>query len=249
MPTGRSSEAAAPAAARAWRPSLRQRYAATFVALVSLPLLIYGLVSVTLTWRQQQQALSAVQSAQADASAVRIAQFLREVERGLQWLAQLTWTPGNAPRRRREALRVLRPAPAITDIGLVDAQWRGRVGESRPTGGGWAAGGGFSGAGGATSPTGGGMVGTGGGTATGRGMANGGGFGLGGGFPLGGGTGTGGGIFEFDGGLCGPMTCAGCCAFGYCLAGDTIFLCGSGGQDCESCDFSMGKNCINNSCQ
>ncbi len=136
-----------------------------------------------------------------------------------------------------------------TGGGMATGGGDGMGGGSVPTGGGVATGGGFSGSGGGTSPTGGGMTGTGGGTATGGGMATGGGFGLGGGFPLGGGTGTGGGIFEFDGGLCGPMTCAGCCAFGYCLAGDTIFLCGSGGQDCESCDFSMGKNCINNSCQ
>ena len=31
--------------------------------------------------------------------------------------------------------------------------------------------------------------------------------------------------------------------------GDTAFMCGSGGQECATCDFSTGKNCINNSCQ
>jgi signal transduction histidine kinase len=103
----------------------------TFVALVSLPLLLSGLVGATLTWRQQQQALADVQLARADASAVRIQQFLREIELQLRGLALLPWTADSAVQRRQDALRVLRLTPAISDIVLIDADGRERLAESR----------------------------------------------------------------------------------------------------------------------
>ena len=114
-----------------WRGSLRRRYTLTFVLVVSLPLVAYGLVSTSLTYRQQRDALAAVQLAQAEASAARILQFLHEVELQLTWLTGLPWSDGIAPQRRLDALRVLRQAPAITDIVLVDGQGRERVTESR----------------------------------------------------------------------------------------------------------------------
>lgn len=113
------------------RPALRRRYALTFVALVSLPLVLSAGVSATLTWRQQQQALAAVQSAQVEASSVRIEQFLREVELQLRGLALLPWGADSAAARRLDALRVLRQSPAISDILLVDAEGRERLAESR----------------------------------------------------------------------------------------------------------------------
>ena len=98
---------------------------------MSLPLLLSGLVGATLTWRQQQQALADVQLARADASALRIQQFLREIELQLRGLALLPWTADSAAQRRQDALRVLRLAPAISDIVLIDADGRERLAESR----------------------------------------------------------------------------------------------------------------------
>lgn len=117
--------------ARWWQRSLRRRYALTFVALVSLPLMLSGLVGATLTWRQQQQALADVQSARAEASVVRIQQFLREVETQMRGLTLIDWTPQNASQPRLDALRVLRLMPAISEIVLVDAEDRERLAESR----------------------------------------------------------------------------------------------------------------------
>ena len=116
---------------RWWGRSLGRRYALTFVLVVSLPLLVYGLLNSTLTFRQQRAALAAVQQAQADASAARIQQFLNNIELQLAWLTVLPWTPDAAPQRRLEALRVLRRAPAITDLVLLDEAGRERVAESR----------------------------------------------------------------------------------------------------------------------
>lgn len=114
-----------------WRRTLRRRYASTFVMLVSLPLLAYGLISTTLTYRQQRIALAAVQHAQADAAGARILQFLHEVELQLSWLAAPPWEQGSAPQRRLDALRALRLTPAIADLILVDGAGRERVAESR----------------------------------------------------------------------------------------------------------------------
>ena len=130
MPTNASAEGPARPHWR-WRVSLRQRYATVFALLVSLPLLAYGLVTATLIHGQQREALAAVQRAQAEASAVRIQQFLHEVELQLAWLTSLPWTPTAAASRRLDTLRVLRLTPAITDLVLLDGRGRERVAESR----------------------------------------------------------------------------------------------------------------------
>ena len=74
MPTDASPEPpAAPAAvapAPWWRSTLARRYVRSFVLVVALPLLAYGLIGLTLTWRQQRDALAQLQAAQADASAL-----------------------------------------------------------------------------------------------------------------------------------------------------------------------------------
>ncbi|MEN9631571.1 MAG: hypothetical protein RJA10_4799, partial [Pseudomonadota bacterium] len=130
MPTDALPERrAAPAAW--WRSTLARRYVRSFVLVVALPLLAYGLIGLTLTWRQQRDALAQLQAAQADASALRIVHFLREIELQLANLTALPWQPGDAPQRRLDALRVLRQVPAITDLVLLDGDGRERVAESR----------------------------------------------------------------------------------------------------------------------
>ncbi len=128
MPTAGSNERPWPGW---WRSALGRRHAATFALLVSLPLLAYAAWSAAQVYRQQRDALAAVQTAQADAAAARIQQFLREIELQLTWLTALPWTPDAAPQRRLDALRALRQTPAIADIALIDGQGRERVAESR----------------------------------------------------------------------------------------------------------------------
>ena len=135
MPTDALAEPPAAQAAAApapwWRSTLARRYVRSFVLVVALPLLAYGLIGISLTWRQQRDALAQLQAAQADASALRIVHFLREIELQLANLTALPWQPGEAPQRRLEALRVLRQVPAITDLVLLDGEGRERVAESR----------------------------------------------------------------------------------------------------------------------
>lgn len=126
-----SSSTGTEAPAAWWRSALARRYTGSFVAVVALPLLAYGLISATLTWGQQREALAQVQAAQADASALRIVHFLREIEGQLANLTALPWQPGATAQRRLDALRVMRQVPAITDLVLLDGEGRERVLESR----------------------------------------------------------------------------------------------------------------------
>lgn len=115
----------------ALRGSLQRRYATIFVLVVSVPLLVSAVVSASLAHRQQRDAIAALQDAQADASTVRILQFLREVELQLAWLTALPWGEDATQQRRLDMLRAMRQAPAITDLVLLDEAGRERVAESR----------------------------------------------------------------------------------------------------------------------
>ncbi|MFN8840120.1 MAG: ATP-binding protein [Burkholderiales bacterium] len=115
----------------ALRGSLLRKYVAAFLASVGLPLLAYGAVNAWLTYRDHRAAIAALQREQADAAAFRIAQFVRELEGQLGWATHLSWGEPALERRRLDALRVLRQAPAITDLTLVDPDGRERVHVSR----------------------------------------------------------------------------------------------------------------------
>ncbi len=115
----------------AWRGSLQRRYATIFVLVVSMPLLVSAVVSASLAHRQQREAIAALQDAQADASTIRILEFLHEVRLQLAWLTDLPWGSDSTAQRRLDALRAMRQAPAITDLVLLDEAGRERVAESR----------------------------------------------------------------------------------------------------------------------
>ena len=100
---------------------------------VSLPLGAYSVVSSVFVWRQHRSTLAEVQQLQARAAAQRISQFVREIEGQLQWATHLSWSddPGALEQRRLDAMRLLRQAPAVTDLRLLDGQGRERVVVSR----------------------------------------------------------------------------------------------------------------------
>ena len=100
---------------------------------VGLPLGVYSAVSLVFVWRQHRATLAEVQQLQAQAAAQRIAQFVREIEGQLQWATHLNWSDDAAAleQRRVDALRLLRQAPAVTDLRLLDGQGRERLVVSR----------------------------------------------------------------------------------------------------------------------
>src|SRR5450631_3633209 len=59
---------------------------------------------------------------QAEAIADKLAQFLRENQNQVGWTTQLPTTGASIEQRRFDALRLLRQAPAVTELSLLDAE-------------------------------------------------------------------------------------------------------------------------------
>ena len=113
------------------RGRLFRKYALLFAGMISAALVGSGLVDAWFSFREQSVLLARIQQEQADAAAEKIGRFIGEIERQLLWATQLPWTPEEAPARRREALRLLRLAPAITELRMLDEAGREQLALSR----------------------------------------------------------------------------------------------------------------------
>jgi len=125
-----------PGGARAGAPArprrlLLRKYIATFVAVVGIPLAGYTVVGVWFAAEEHRAALVEIQRANAEAAAWRISQFAREIEGQLRWATHLSWNESGAEQHRIDALRLLRQAPAVTDLTLLDGEGRERLFVSR----------------------------------------------------------------------------------------------------------------------
>jgi signal transduction histidine kinase len=113
------------------RRSLLRRYATTLLSAVCVPLAGYAVSVVWVTAAEQHDALAEVQSLQAMAAAQRISQFVREIEGQLRWTTHLEWSGDDDESHRVDALRLLRQAPSVTDVALLDGSGRERLFVSR----------------------------------------------------------------------------------------------------------------------
>jgi signal transduction histidine kinase len=104
------------------RPGLFLKYAVPLVLLVSGALAVSALVEIYFSYQENQAALSQIQREKALAAAVRIEQFVRELEHQLAWVAQTPWGPRGASleQRRLDSLRLLRHAPPVTEVSHLD---------------------------------------------------------------------------------------------------------------------------------
>ncbi len=113
------------------RGRLFRKYVLLFAAMVSAALVGNGLLDAWFSYREQSALLARIQQEQADAAADRIGRFVSEIERQLLWATQLPWTSDETETRRREALRLLRLAPAITELRMLDGAGREQLALSR----------------------------------------------------------------------------------------------------------------------
>jgi signal transduction histidine kinase len=112
--------------------SLFSKAALSFVAVVAVPLLLLGGSGLWFAAREQRDALDELLRAQSVAAADRIAGFVLGIQDQLAWATHLPWDEGtDLATHRLDALRVLRQAPAITDLALLDGQGRERLAVSR----------------------------------------------------------------------------------------------------------------------
>jgi signal transduction histidine kinase len=112
---------------------LSTKYFMLIVALVSGALLASSGISVWFAYQESTAALSALQREKANAGAYRIEQFIRGIEHEIGWttlpraLEGVTLTE----QRRIEFLKLLRQAPAVTDVHWIDPRGREQLRVSR----------------------------------------------------------------------------------------------------------------------
>src|SRR5215813_9907853 len=110
---------------------LFRKYAVFLVALVGGSLLINALIELYYSYGESRQALSAVQREKAVGAATVIEQFVREIEGQVGWATGFLPTGSGLEQRRLDFFRLLRQAPAITEVTYIDGDGREQIKTSR----------------------------------------------------------------------------------------------------------------------
>ena len=113
------------------RGGLFLKYAAMFVAIVSLALAINGVSDIWFSYHEQQNLLFRIQREQARSAADKIGQFLNEITAGLVWETQVSLSDSTVDEWKFDAVRVMRQVPALTEIVQLDATGREQFRMSR----------------------------------------------------------------------------------------------------------------------
>jgi class 3 adenylate cyclase len=103
---------------------------ALFMA-VAIPLAINGVIEAWFGYRDQRARLDQLLGVQATSAAAEIHDFIYGITNQLGWLVQLSWTDEPDERRRTDALRLFRQAPAIVSLTLLDNRGLERLHVSR----------------------------------------------------------------------------------------------------------------------
>ena len=115
------------------RSRLFRKYALLFSLLVSSVLIASGLVETYFSYQETRTALLRIQGEKAKAAAAVIEQFVKEVEARLGWTMHAAFMPRaeSLAQRRIDYFRLLRQAPAITEVSYLDASGREQILVSR----------------------------------------------------------------------------------------------------------------------
>ena len=110
---------------------LFRKYVALFLAVVLLVLLSNILFEVGFSYQEHKSSLIRIQREQAEAAAAKIGQFIKELESQVGWTTQLPWSPSTIDQRRFDGLRLLRQAPAVTELSQLDSSGKEQLRVSR----------------------------------------------------------------------------------------------------------------------
>src|ERR1700757_52979 len=102
------------------RGRLFRKYALLFIGLVSLVLLLNSALDFWFSYDENKAALFRIQQEKAGSAARRIEQFVDEIERQLGWTTAPQWAASPLEQRRFDYVRLLRQAPAITELIQLD---------------------------------------------------------------------------------------------------------------------------------
>jgi signal transduction histidine kinase/HAMP domain-containing protein len=115
------------------RAGLFQKYFAFIVLLVSGGLVASGAIGLYFSYQETRNSLVSLQREKALTASVRIEQFLRDIESQMGWTALPHVAQAVDPKehRRLDFLKLLRQAPAVTEVTHLDGQGRERLMISR----------------------------------------------------------------------------------------------------------------------
>jgi signal transduction histidine kinase/CheY-like chemotaxis protein len=111
----------------AGRQTLFWKYVVLFTFVTGAALVIDGLIDIWFTFRDHRAALYRVQKEQAISAASKITEFIREIEAQLGWMTHLSWDATPLDQALLDGRRLLRQAPAIAELALIDSQGRERL--------------------------------------------------------------------------------------------------------------------------
>jgi PAS domain S-box-containing protein len=104
------------------RGRLLRKYALLFIALVGVALIVNSALDFWFSYQEHKEALLRVQQEKADAAARRIEEFIDQIERQIGWTTHARWAAGPLDQRRFDYVRLLRQAPAITELTELDGE-------------------------------------------------------------------------------------------------------------------------------
>jgi two-component system, NtrC family, sensor kinase len=110
---------------------LARRFARALVGLVAAALLANGAVNMWLSYEEATASAVRVQQEKALAAAERVAQFVGAIESQMGWTTRAEWARVVQDQRRHDLIRLLRQAPAITDVLFIDGDGREQLRLSR----------------------------------------------------------------------------------------------------------------------
>jgi len=116
---------------RAWRLPLAAKLAAALIGLVALVLLVNGAINTWLNYNQAKSAALEVQEEKARSAAVRVGEFLSDIETQLGWTTGAEWRFAKPDQQRYDFVRLLRQVPAVTELSYLDGQGKEQLKVSR----------------------------------------------------------------------------------------------------------------------
>jgi signal transduction histidine kinase len=115
------------------RGRLFRKYVAATFALVCLALVVDSLTDILFSYSEQRTLLMRIQQGQANFAAADISQYFHEIESQMAWITSLPWRTDDLEQWRLDAVRLMRQAPAITELAQLDGKGREQFRISRQT--------------------------------------------------------------------------------------------------------------------
>jgi signal transduction histidine kinase len=120
-----------PAPGQAHRGRLFRKYLLLILSLVTTVLLVSSGIGLYFSYQENKAALASLQYEKAIGASSRIEQYVRQISQQLGYAALAQLDVSDVETRRVEFLKLLRQAPEITDIALLDAEGKERLAVSR----------------------------------------------------------------------------------------------------------------------